>query len=157
MCARLRRLFSRQCEAKLDEYHPKATRTLFIGNLDKDVKQTELRKAFEKFGEIIVSTRAPGRGCGKGRGSRVAGEAVRRMWLERAVNCTTLSTGLPLRRTVLLGVISPVLLRKTAALLRQDGVEAEGATPLTRPADSDAGVRDRGLLLHPVPSLDPGT
>ncbi|KAF0308176.1 Protein split ends [Amphibalanus amphitrite] len=47
------RLFSRQCETKLDEYHPKATRTLFIGNLDKDVKQTELRKAFEKFGEII--------------------------------------------------------------------------------------------------------
>lgn len=43
----------RPYEAELDEYHPKATRTLFIGNLEKDVTASELRKHFESFGEII--------------------------------------------------------------------------------------------------------
>ncbi|XP_011634825.1 protein split ends isoform X2 [Pogonomyrmex barbatus] len=43
----------RPYEAELDEYHPKATRTLFIGNLEKDVTSSELRKHFEPFGEII--------------------------------------------------------------------------------------------------------
>ncbi|EFN80740.1 Protein split ends [Harpegnathos saltator] len=43
----------RPYEAELDEYHPKATRTLFIGNLEKDVTASELRKHFEPFGEII--------------------------------------------------------------------------------------------------------
>lgn len=45
----------RPLEAELDEYHPKATRTLFIGNLEKDITAAELRKHFEQFGEIIVS------------------------------------------------------------------------------------------------------
>jgi RNA recognition motif-containing protein len=45
----------RPYEAELDEFHPKATRTLFIGNLEKDVTASELRKHFEQFGEIIVS------------------------------------------------------------------------------------------------------
>jgi RNA recognition motif-containing protein len=45
----------RPYEAELDEFHPKATRTLFIGNLEKDVTPSELRKHFEQFGEIIVS------------------------------------------------------------------------------------------------------
>lgn len=43
----------RPLEADLDEYHPKATRTLFIGNLEKDVTATELRASFESFGPII--------------------------------------------------------------------------------------------------------
>lgn len=43
----------RPLEAELDEYHPKATRTLFIGNLEKDITTSELRKHFEGFGEII--------------------------------------------------------------------------------------------------------
>ncbi|XP_057324972.1 protein split ends-like isoform X2 [Microplitis mediator] len=43
----------RPYEAELDEYHPKATRTLFIGNLEKDVTASELKKHFEPFGEII--------------------------------------------------------------------------------------------------------
>ncbi|PSN39346.1 hypothetical protein C0J52_21870 [Blattella germanica] len=43
----------RPYEAELDEFHPKATRTLFIGNLEKDVTASELRKHFEQFGEII--------------------------------------------------------------------------------------------------------
>jgi RNA recognition motif-containing protein len=47
--------FFRPYEAELDEFHPKATRTLFIGNLEKDVTASELRKHFEQFGEIIVS------------------------------------------------------------------------------------------------------
>ncbi|XP_065210776.1 protein split ends isoform X2 [Planococcus citri] len=43
----------RPIEAELDEYHPKATRTLFIGNLEKDVSVNDLRNTFQKFGEII--------------------------------------------------------------------------------------------------------
>lgn len=43
----------RPLEADLDEYHPKATRTLFIGNLEKDVTASELRASFESFGPII--------------------------------------------------------------------------------------------------------
>ena len=41
-------------EAELDEYHPKATRTLFIGNLHTDVTPSEIKKEFEVFGEILV-------------------------------------------------------------------------------------------------------
>ncbi|XP_050524813.1 protein split ends isoform X2 [Daktulosphaira vitifoliae] len=44
---------SRPYETELDEFHPKATRTLFIGNLEKDITAVELRKHFEPFGEII--------------------------------------------------------------------------------------------------------
>jgi RNA recognition motif-containing protein len=43
----------RPYEAELDEYHPKATRTLFIGNLEKEITASELRKHFDCFGEII--------------------------------------------------------------------------------------------------------
>lgn len=43
----------RPYEAEIDEYHPKATRTLFIGNLEKDVTPSDLRKHFDTFGEII--------------------------------------------------------------------------------------------------------
>lgn len=42
-------------EAELDEHHPKATRTLFVGNLEKDISNQELRERFLKFGEILVS------------------------------------------------------------------------------------------------------
>ncbi|OWF44060.1 Protein split end [Mizuhopecten yessoensis] len=41
-------------EAELDEYHPKATRTLFVGNLEKDITTQELRDRFGEYGEIIV-------------------------------------------------------------------------------------------------------
>ncbi|GJQ73489.1 hypothetical protein Trydic_g13846 [Trypoxylus dichotomus] len=44
---------SRLFEAEIDEFHPKATRTLFIGNLEKDVTASDLRKEFDQFGEII--------------------------------------------------------------------------------------------------------
>ncbi|XP_049817476.1 protein split ends isoform X3 [Aethina tumida] len=43
----------RPYEADLDEFHPKATRTLFIGNLEKDMTASDLRKIFDQFGEII--------------------------------------------------------------------------------------------------------
>lgn len=43
----------RPYEAEFDEFHPKATRTLFIGNLEKDVTASDLRKHFDQFGEII--------------------------------------------------------------------------------------------------------
>ena len=47
----------RAYDVEVDEYHPKATRTLFIGNLEKDVTIEDLKKHFEQFGEIIVSNR----------------------------------------------------------------------------------------------------
>ena len=42
-------------EAELDEYHPKATRTLFVGNLEKEISSQELKDKFKHYGEIIVS------------------------------------------------------------------------------------------------------
>lgn len=45
----------RAYDVEVDEYHPRATRTLFIGNLEKDVTIEDLKKHFEQFGEIIVS------------------------------------------------------------------------------------------------------
>jgi len=38
----------------VDEFHSKATRTLFIGNLNSNTIAADLRKHFETFGEIIV-------------------------------------------------------------------------------------------------------
>ncbi|CAG2162518.1 unnamed protein product [Oppiella nova] len=43
----------RPLEAELDEHHPKATRTLFVGNLERDVSTSDLKAHFEQFGEII--------------------------------------------------------------------------------------------------------
>ena len=45
----------RSLDSDLDEFHHKATRTLFIGNLDKAVTKDMLRDAFNKFGHIVVS------------------------------------------------------------------------------------------------------
>ena len=42
-------------EADLDEHHPKSTRTLFIGNLEKDITIDELKEKLKTYGEIIVS------------------------------------------------------------------------------------------------------
>ena len=41
-------------EAELDEYHTKATRTLFVGNLEKDVTTQTLTSLFSAYGEILV-------------------------------------------------------------------------------------------------------
>jgi RNA recognition motif-containing protein len=43
----------------LDEHHPKATRTLFVGNLEKDISNQELRERFLKYGDILVSIELP--------------------------------------------------------------------------------------------------
>ena len=42
-------------EAELDEFHPKGTRTLFVGNLEKDILPQDLKDIFKEYGEIIVS------------------------------------------------------------------------------------------------------
>jgi len=44
----------RSPDSDLDEFHHKATRTLFIGNLDKTVTKDMLRDTFTKFGHIVV-------------------------------------------------------------------------------------------------------
>ena len=35
--------------------HPRATRTLFVGNLDKEVTEDDLSSRFSQFGQILVS------------------------------------------------------------------------------------------------------
>ena len=42
-------------ETEMDEYHFKATRTLFIGNLEKDIKEQSLSEIFKPYGQILVS------------------------------------------------------------------------------------------------------
>ncbi|CAG4942404.1 unnamed protein product [Parnassius apollo] len=53
-------------ETDIDEYHPKATRTLFIGNLEKDVTQQQLRDKFKHYGRIIEIDIKKGSGGGAG-------------------------------------------------------------------------------------------
>ncbi|GBP55003.1 Protein split ends [Eumeta japonica] len=53
-------------ETDIDEFHPKATRTLFIGNLEKDVTQQQLREKFKHFGRIIEIDIKKGSGGGSG-------------------------------------------------------------------------------------------
>jgi RNA recognition motif-containing protein len=38
----------------IDEYSMKATRTLYIGNLQSEISYNELREAYSAFGDIIV-------------------------------------------------------------------------------------------------------
>lgn len=44
----------RPLDERIDEFHPKATRTLFIGNLEKTTTYHDLRNIFQRFGEIVV-------------------------------------------------------------------------------------------------------
>lgn len=46
----------RPLDERIDEFHPKATRTLFIGNLEKTTTYYDLRNIFQRFGEIVVRT-----------------------------------------------------------------------------------------------------
>lgn len=46
----------RPLDGRLDEFHPKATRTLFIGNLEKTTSYQQLLDIFQRFGEIVVSS-----------------------------------------------------------------------------------------------------
>lgn len=48
-----RRLYHRPTDAELEEFHPKATRTLFVGGLSRDVTSSVVQEKFERFGEIL--------------------------------------------------------------------------------------------------------
>ncbi|XP_073512213.1 msx2-interacting protein-like isoform X3 [Phyllobates terribilis] len=43
----------RPLDERIDEFHPKATRTLFITNLEKTTTHLDLRDEFKRFGEIV--------------------------------------------------------------------------------------------------------
>lgn len=43
----------RPLDERIDEFHPKATRTLFIGNLEKTTTYHDLLNIFQRFGEIV--------------------------------------------------------------------------------------------------------
>ena len=49
-------------EPDYDEYHSKATRTLFCGNLEPHTTPAVLKDNFRKFGEILVSLRNQSKG-----------------------------------------------------------------------------------------------
>lgn len=44
----------RPLDERIDEFHPKATRTLFIGNLEKTTTHLDLHNVFQRFGDIVV-------------------------------------------------------------------------------------------------------
>jgi len=48
-----KRLYHRPPDSDLDEYHPKATRTLYVGNLAREVSANDLHEKFAAFGEIL--------------------------------------------------------------------------------------------------------
>ncbi|KAM9856406.1 msx2-interacting protein [Aulostomus maculatus] len=43
----------RPLDERIDEFHPKATRTLFIGNLEKTTTYHDLLNIFQRFGDIV--------------------------------------------------------------------------------------------------------
>nr|XP_055073310.1 msx2-interacting protein isoform X1 [Misgurnus anguillicaudatus] len=43
----------RPLDGRIDEFHPKATRTLFIGNLEKTTNYQQLLDVFQRFGEVV--------------------------------------------------------------------------------------------------------
>lgn len=49
----------RPLDERIDEFHPKATRTLFIGNLEKTTTYHDLRNIFQRFGGIVVCEWCP--------------------------------------------------------------------------------------------------
>lgn len=49
----------RPLDERIDEFHPKATRTLFIGNLEKTTTYHDLRNIFQRFGGIVVCELCP--------------------------------------------------------------------------------------------------
>lgn len=48
-----RRLYYRPSDTELEEFHPKATRTLFVGGLSRDVVSSAVQDKFGRFGEIL--------------------------------------------------------------------------------------------------------
>ena len=48
-----RRIFFRPSDSELDEYHPKASRLLYVGSLPRDTTVPALADKFEPCGEIL--------------------------------------------------------------------------------------------------------
>jgi len=40
-----------------DDFDPGCTRTLFVGNIEKTTNFSDLKEAFERYGEIVVSNK----------------------------------------------------------------------------------------------------
>nr|XP_026689679.1 msx2-interacting protein isoform X2 [Ciona intestinalis] len=43
-----------ECGGIIDEFHPRSSRTLFVGNLDKTVGYSDIKNIFVRFGEIVA-------------------------------------------------------------------------------------------------------
>ena len=48
-----KRLFYRPSDAEVEEFHPKATRTLYVGGLSREAASNLVQEKFERFGEIL--------------------------------------------------------------------------------------------------------
>ena len=48
-----KRLFYRPSDAEVEEFHPKATRTLYVGGLSRETASNLVQEKFERFGEIL--------------------------------------------------------------------------------------------------------
>ena len=46
-------MFYKPLDSEIEEYHPKATKTLFVGGLNRDVAESAVREMFGRFGEIL--------------------------------------------------------------------------------------------------------
>ena len=46
-------MFYKPLDSEIEEYHPKATKTLFVGGLNRDVAESAVREMFARFGEIL--------------------------------------------------------------------------------------------------------
>ena len=42
-----------ESDSEIEEYHPKATKTLFVGGLNRDVNESAVKEMFARFGEIL--------------------------------------------------------------------------------------------------------
>jgi RNA recognition motif-containing protein len=45
--------FARPRDSDLSEFHPKATRTLHVGNISREVVPSQVHDRFKEFGEIL--------------------------------------------------------------------------------------------------------
>jgi len=44
----------RPLEKDIDQFHPKSSRTLYVGNLENRITVEQLRHVFQRFGDVVV-------------------------------------------------------------------------------------------------------
>ena len=52
-------IFYIEISDKINEYHPRASRTLYVGNLDIKTQEETMTEIFSSYGNILVSSGRP--------------------------------------------------------------------------------------------------